>query len=143
MGGRMASPTGRSVMELVLIRGLPGSGKSTLAKAMPCHVHLEADMYFVHPYAGYVFEGSKVGAAHGWCQSEARRMLEARRPTVVSNTFTQKWEMQPYLDMAASLNIPVRVIEAKGNFKNVHGVPEDAIQRMRDRWEEIESGEVA
>ena len=124
-------------MELVLIRGLPGSGKSTLARSMQCHVHLEADMYFVQPYVGYVFEPSKLRAAHGWCQSEVRRMLEARRPTVVSNTFTQKWEMQPYFDMAASLNIPVRVIEATGNFKNVHGVPDEAIERMRARWEEI------
>ena len=124
-------------MELVLIRGLPGSGKSTLAKAMPCHVHLEADMYFVQPYVGYVFDPAKLRAAHGWCQSEARKMLEDGRHVVVSNTFTQKWEMQPYLDMAASLNIPVRVIEATGNFRNVHGVPDDAIERMRARWEEI------
>ena len=124
-------------MELVLIRGLPGSGKSTLAKSMQMHHHIEADMYFVQSYVGYVFDPSKLRAAHGWCQSEARRMLEAGRYVVVSNTFTQKWEMQPYLDMAASMNIPVRVIEATGNFKNVHGVPDDAIERMRARWEEI------
>lgn len=124
-------------MELVLIRGLPGSGKSTLAKSMKAHWHLEADMYFVQPYVGYLFDKSKVSAAHGWCQSEARRMLEAGRHVVVSNTFTQKWEMQPYLDMAASLNVPVRVIEATGNFKNVHGVPDEAIERMRARWEVI------
>lgn len=124
-------------MELVLIRGLPGSGKSTLAKSMPAHHHLEADMYFVQPHVGYVFDKSKISSAHGWCQSEARRMLEAGRNVVVSNTFTQKWEIQPYLDIAASLNVHVRVIEATGNFKNVHGVPDEAIERMRARWEVI------
>lgn len=124
-------------MELVLIRGLPGSGKSTLAKAMTSHNHIEADMYFVRPDEGYVFDPSKLRAAHGWCQSEARKLLETGRNVVVSNTFTQKWEMQPYIDMAASLNIPIRIIEATGNFKNVHGVPDEAIERMRARWEEI------
>ena len=125
-------------MELVLIRGLPGSGKSTLAKSMTCHTHIEADMYFVHPHEGYVFDPYKLRAAHGWCQSETRKMLESGRKVVVSNTFTQKWEMQPYIDMAASLNIQVRVIEATGKFKNVHGVPDEAINRMRMRWETLD-----
>lgn len=120
-------------MELVLIRGLPGSGKSTLAKGMQAHFHVEADMFFVKPYVGYEFDPSKLRAAHGWCQAECRKHLELKHSVVVSNTFTQKWEMQPYFDMAASLNIPVRVIEATGNFKNVHGVPDEAIERMRAR----------
>ena len=29
-------------------------------------------------------------------------------------------------------------IEATGNWPNVHGVPKDAIERMRARWEHIE-----
>lgn len=124
-------------MELVLIRGLPGSGKSTLARSMHVHSHVEADMFFVRAHEGYVFDPAQLRAAHGWCQAEARKLLEAGRFVVVSNTFTQKWEMQPYFDMAAILNVPVRVIEAKGEFKNVHGVPDEAIDRMRARWEVI------
>lgn len=124
-------------MELVLIRGLPGSGKSTLAKSMTSHAHVEADMYFVVPYVGYVFDASKIRAAHGWCQRRTRWLLESGQNVVVSNTFTQKWEMQPYIDMAAALNVKVRVIEATGNFKNVHGVPDDIIEKMKARWEVI------
>ncbi len=131
-------------MELVLIRGLPGSGKSTLAKSMePHYEHVEADMYFVKPYIGYVFDRHYIGDAHSWCQRTARIFLSHGKRVVVSNTFTQKWEMQPYFDMAESLNIPVRVIEATGEFENIHGVPEEAIQKMRDRWEHMESGETA
>lgn len=125
------------VAELVLIRGLPGSGKSTLAKSMPTHRHIEADMFFVKPYVGYEFDSRKLREAHGWCQTITSDLLREGRCVVVSNTFTQKWEMQPYFDMAAALNVPVRVIEATGNFKNVHGVPAEAIERMRARWESI------
>ena len=117
-------------MQLVLIRGLPGSGKSTLAKAMTSHTHIEADMYFVRPNDVYVFDPFNLRAAHGWCQSETRRLLEDGRNVVVSNTFTQKWEMQPYIDMAASLDIPVRIIEATGNFKNVQPFPNIVMARQ-------------
>lgn len=121
--------------ELVLIRGLPGSGKSTLAKSLSGYVHFEADMYFMDDDE-YKFDPALIAEAHRWCQRATRLALKTTS-VVVSNTFTQKWEMQPYFDMAAELGVPVRVIEATGNFKNIHGVPDAAIERMRARWEEF------
>ena len=121
--------------ELVMIRGLPGSGKSTMAKSMTGYMHYEADMYFMKD-GEYKFDQSKIADAHKWCQCATRLALKTAG-VVVSNTFTQKWEMQPYFDMAAELGVPVRVIEATGNFNNIHGVPEAAIERMRARWEEL------
>lgn len=123
-------------MELVLIRGLPGSGKSTLAKSMAGHMHYEADMYFMND-GDYKFDPKLISDAHKWCQWWTKDNLLRNYSVVVSNTFTQKWEMQPYFDMAAELGVPVRVIEATGNFQNIHGVPEAAIERMRARWEEL------
>lgn len=32
----------------------------------------------------------------------------------------------------------VRVVECKGRWQNVHGVPAEAIERMADRWEPVE-----
>ena len=122
-------------MELVLIRGLPGSGKSTLARSMTGHLHLEADMYFARD-GEYRFERSELAAAHAWCQATARAALESGRRVVVSNTFTRRCELQPYFDMAAQLGIVPRIIEARGQWPNVHGVPEEDIERMRLRWEE-------
>lgn len=58
---------------------------------------------------------------------------------VVANTFTRRWEMQPYFDAAKEAGVPVRVIEAKGKWKNCHGVPAYAIERMRDRWESVDA----
>ena len=123
-------------MELVLIRGLPGSGKSTLARSMRGHRHLEADMFFARSGA-YQFDRSQLAAAHDWCQNSARESLQQGQSVVVSNTFTWLFEMQPYLDMAQQLGATLRVIEARGNWPNVHGVPEEEIERMRLRWEEF------
>ena len=123
-------------MELVLIRDLPGSGKSTLARSMHSHEHIEADMYFVDDLGQYEFNPTQLNNAHKWCQLACRTHLKGGRDVVVSNTFTQLWEMQPYFDLAVEHGATVRVIEATGNFENIHDVPENSIQRMRERWEE-------
>lgn len=120
--------------ELVLIRGLPGSGKSTLAKRMKEHKHLEADMFFMVGDE-YRYDPSKTKAAHEWCQKMTLMALAKGRNVVVSNTFTRHWEMQPYRDIAERLGVPIRFIVAEGNFKNIHGVPEDVIEKMKERWE--------
>jgi predicted kinase len=123
--------------ELVIIRGLPGSGKSTLAKEMTTHVHVEADMYFMHN-GHYHFNAADLPKAHDWCHRKAALELEKGNNVVVSNTFTRKWEIMPYKEMADKLGCTFDVLEAKGEYENVHGVPKHAIERMKQRWEKWE-----
>jgi len=124
---------------LILVRGLPGSGKSTLAKQLAqvnSYKHFEADMY--HIINGeYHFDPKAVPLGHAWCKKETRLALEAGFSVIVSNTFTQKWEMWGYTSMACDLNVDVQIIQCSGNFGNIHNVPEHAIERMRNRWEII------
>jgi predicted kinase len=125
---------------LILIRGLPGSGKSTMAKKMigimgSIACHLEADMFFVMDGI-YVFDHNKVKEAHAWCQDKTREALASGKTCIVSNTFVKKWEMEPYIKMASDLNEEMIVIEAKGNYGNIHNLPLEVIERMRDTWEE-------
>jgi predicted kinase len=96
--------------------------------------HVEADQFFM-VNGKYMFDPAKLPEAHASCLKQTRKHLVQGDYVFVSNTFTQRWEYQPYLDLAAELDVPVQVIEVHGEFKSVHSVPEETLTRMRNRWE--------
>jgi hypothetical protein len=55
----------------------------------------------------------------------------------VSNTSTQEWEMQVYFDLAAEYGYQVTsiVVENRHGGENVHGVPADKLEQMKNRFE--------
>jgi len=128
---------------LYIVRGLPGSGKSTYAKTLvPASAHFEADQYFMKGDK-YAFDPSKLKDAHADCLARTRKaMVDGKHKVVaVSNTFTQKWEVQPYINLANELGWTVKVIRMTGNYGSIHDVPKDSIERMRGRFEPVD-GEV-
>ena len=121
---------------LVLIRGLPGTGKSTLAKqfaSCPNWLHVEADMWMVDENGIYSFNPTRLKEAHAQCRKMAELGLDQGKNVVVSNTFTQRWEFEPYTLMTPNHVI----IELTKEYGSIHGVPEESMQRMRNRWESI------
>jgi predicted kinase len=126
--------------KLILLRGLPGSGKSTMAKILgngANQSHHEADMYFMQD-GTYQFDGSKLKDAHAWCKDSVRKNMERNFNTiVVSNTFTQEWEMEAYYELAKEHGYTVfsLVVENRHGGVNEHGVPADNLKRMKDRFE--------
>jgi predicted kinase len=129
--------------ELILLRGLPGSGKSTLAKII-LQIResdepevLSADDFFEDNKGDYNFDPTKLKEAHNYCQFRcSERMRQQKAKIVVANTFTQEWEMDEYFKMAERYNYRVHtvIVENRHGNENVHGVPEDKLQQMKNRF---------
>lgn len=126
---------------LYLLRGLPGSGKSTLAKSIGNAMagHVEADMFFMDNNGNYNFDASKLGAAHKWCQKETEDYMKpfGFDTVIVSNTFTQEWEMKPYYELAEKYGYVVfsLVVENRHDGVNEHNVPEETLVKMENRFQ--------
>ena len=132
---------------LYIVRGLPGSGKSTFAeKLVGCDFLVcEADKYFIDKETGeYNFDVTKLKDAHKYCQDLVETYMKDSlvndqfyREIAVSNTFTQEWEMKTYFELAEKYGYMVFtvVVENRHNGKNVHGVPEDKLEIMKNRFE--------
>ena len=125
---------------LYIVRGIPGSGKSTFAKTLvkKDYCHKEADMFFVDREGNYNFNPSKIKDAHKWCQEEMDFLMRLEHsPVAVSNTFTQEWEMEPYFELAKTYGYKVFsiVVENRHEGTNQHGVPDEVLTKMRERFE--------
>jgi predicted kinase len=122
---------------LFLLRGLPGSGKSTIAKELKA-VCYEADQYFMDPEGNYNFDPTNLKAAHASCVEKTRLAMEhGIQRIAVSNTFTQEWEMKEYQKLARENGYTIFsiIIENRHGGKNVHGVPDEKLKQMKDRFE--------
>jgi predicted kinase len=130
--------------DLILLRGLPGSGKSSLGEII---LHcpgsnspdvLSADNFFMDDKGNYNFDATKIKQAHNDCQQKcAERMkLEISR-IVVANTFTEKWEMDSYYEMAERYKYRVHsvIVENRHESKNIHNVPDEKLEQMKNRFE--------
>jgi predicted kinase len=133
---------------LYIVRGLPGSGKSTLALSLvDGHDFLicEADKYFIDKETGeYKFDATKLRFAHDFCRNTVEQYMKDNQVNdhfyskiAVSNTFTQEWEMKPYMDMAKDWGYRVFsiIVENRHGGVNQHGVPDEKLQQMNDRFE--------
>ena len=121
---------------LYIVRGIPGSGKSTFAKTL-VGTHHETDNFFMVD-GEYKFDVTKLKGAHEWCQNKVKTdMMVGREKIVVSNTFTQEWEMEYYIELAKTYGYKTFsiVVENRHGGVNDHNVPDEILTKMRDRFE--------
>ena len=59
------------------------------------------------------------------------------REIAVSNTFTQEWEMKPYYLLAEKYGYKIFcvIVENRHGGTNLHDVPKDTLEIMRNRFE--------
>ena len=130
---------------LTLVRGLPGSGKSTFANFVWNDSAIcAAEKVFSDKEGNYNFDASKLKQAHEWCKNEVETRMKDNEANpqyypeiVVSNTFTQEWEMEAYYELAKKYDYLVIsiIVENRHGGKNVHGVPEEKLEQMRSRFQ--------
>ena len=98
---------------------------------------MEADQYFV-VNGEYKFDPTKIRTAHEWCKNQVSdwMFLEIKK-IVVSNTFTQEWEMEEYYKMASQHGYRVYslIVENRHGGVNEHGVPDEKLEQMKNRFE--------
>ena len=85
----------------------------------------------------YKFDATKLHRYHQKCFSDFLDALNDRHVDVVivANTFTRKWEYVNYSDAAKDSGFEVTMLIANGNYQNVHNVPDDVVQKMKNRFE--------
>jgi len=129
---------------LYIVRGVPGSGKSTLAKSIAKSWQIfEADKYFMKN-GNYEFNFNGLKDAHNFCKRQVHKAMYPNlvnslfyRNIVVSNTFTQEWEMKFYQIIAKKYGYKVYtiIVENRHGGKNEHGVHDEKIEQMKNRFE--------
>ena len=133
---------------LILIRGLSGSGKTEHAELIvgdhEDRAEVTVDRFFEDDDGKYTFDFTRIKEAYEWCKNETKLLLEDEyEVVVVHNSFTRKWEAEPYFNLAKEHGYEVQVISLYDgglNDKNlsdrsVHGLSPHQISEQRKRWD--------
>ena len=131
---------GNKMKNLVLLRGVSGSGKSTfaqlIAEGLDCTIHCTDDYFMLDGV--YTFNPADLGKNHQLCLDDVNTHMECRQENiVVANTFTQEWDMQPYIDLATqhSYRLFTVIVENRHGGESTHNVPCSVLEAQRERFE--------
>jgi predicted kinase len=137
---------------IFLMRGAPGSGKGhwlfynekvwfTEGRRAVC----SADDFFLKANGNYDWERNLLGAAHKQSYDRCEHFMQEGIETIyVDNTNITFRDMRPYLHLAKTYDYEVQFITIDDSFelsaeelaaRNIHGVPAETIQRMKDNFE--------
>nr|XP_054508696.1 NEDD4-binding protein 2-like 1 isoform X3 [Agelaius phoeniceus] len=122
----------------------PHPSTRQLKRDNPTAVVLSTDDFFIENGV-YVFEPDFLEDAHKWNQKRARKaMKKGKSPVIIDNTNIHAWEMKPYVMMAHENRYEVTFQEPDTPWKfnvqeltrrNIHHVPREKIQRMKEQYE--------
>lgn len=123
---------------LVIVRGWPGSGKSTLVKRLFSDMHhFEADQFLYKKDGTYHYTPGRGVKAHESCRLAVRKLLMSKESVVVSNTMPSAKALHEYLKVAYTMGAKVAIIECRGKYKNIHGIPESKMHDLRANFRPV------
>jgi predicted kinase len=133
--------------KVIILAGISGAGKSYFTgKNYPVASVCSADYYFLNQDGEYIFDPSKLPAAHSQC---LRKFVETVRAitnetVVVDNTNTTVAEIAPYAALALAYGYELTIIilhtpTSVGAARNQHGVPLKTIQQQNDRLKRLKA----
>lgn len=151
--------------KLIIIRGISGSGKSYTAKKIYDGILynldendvvrnnitiIEADQYF-YDGKNYNFDATLLGDAHTYCRLSVKKEIAIVKckNIIVSNTFTQFWEMEDYIKLADKYGYLVEIRESDSPWRynvdecfkrNTHNVPYETIKKQMNRFQGLKHG---
>ena len=121
---------------LIIVRGIPGSGKTTFAELLGRAI-CSADDWHTDKNGNYNWKPENVGKAHDWCKRKCRRFMKSGiNPVLVVNTTTTDKELAPYMAMAKHYGYRTFsvIVENRHGGENTHGVPEETLEKMENRF---------
>jgi predicted kinase len=125
-----------SQKDLIILRGIPGSGKSTFAQFLGTKAICCTDDYITRNGV-YCWKPETIDISHEWCKRKCRRFMEKNiNRIVIANTNTTEKEMQPYVDLAQQFSYKIYfiIVENRHDGINIHNVPEETLNKMKNRF---------
>jgi len=126
---------------LIIMQGISGSGKTTTAKKLAKEhdaLIFSTDDYFIGEDGVYCWDAAKLREYHQKNYERTVDALNQCKNVIVDNTNIQCWEPRPYVQAAVERGIEVRFVRTTGNYQNLHGVPQEHVERMRARMENLD-----
>lgn len=126
---------------LWLIRGASGAGKTHLAtileSSLISSIAISADDFRQDQYGRYVYDPAQNATVHLRCFHQVDELMRSKNyeHVIVHNTFTRRWELDQYYELAERLDWRVSEIVCNNRFPNVHAVPDEQINKQWERFE--------
>lgn len=129
---------------VIILRGLPGAGKSSVAKLFRRHIQISMDLFWTRDGRPYKFDYTRLREAIEWTHRQFSNALGAGAIgtdlIVVDNVNYALEHFQFYVDEARAAGAIVHFVHVErpiGDLMNSHGVPDDKVLQMAEKWEHI------
>lgn len=129
---------------VIILRGLPGSGKTFFSNLIRASYVISMDHFWTKDGQPYKFDYGRLGEAIQWTHDQFMEILHNEdaelEHIIVDNVSYAKEHFQFFVDEAKKAEACVHIVHIErplNELDSKHGVPEDKILQMAEKWEHI------